>query len=223
MMNSIKNTIEYLGLNFKKELIKVIAVDSTLLIAVALSFIFLKQRYIYVLLLIGTLMLNYMYLNSFQSRKTTLINAREDEFVSLISYFKIFIQHQSNVYHTFESLIPYASEWMANEIHNLLLDIDHDKSVQPFISFAKQFKSPVIEDVMVAIFQMIDEGENVDRLSHFSVVFNNFAREHQESLLDLEQKSLDMMNNFPMVGAGLVAVILTFGVIGAIGELINVV
>ena len=223
MMNDLKSTIEYLGLNFKKELLKVVAVNSLLLAAVVVSFIFLEQRYISIILLIGVLMLNYMYLNSFQSRKSALMNEREDEFVSLISYFKIFIQHQNNVYHTFESLIPYASEWMANEIHNLLFDIDHDKSVQPFISFAKQFKSPVIEDVMVAIYQMIDEGENVDRLSHFSIVFSNFAREHQESLIDLNQKSLDMLNNFPMVGAGLVAVILTFGVINAIGELINVI
>ena len=162
---------------------------------------------------------DYLFLSSYSSKKETLLREREDEFVSIISYFKIFISNKSNVYHSLESLVPYSSIWMESQLKNLLSDIDNDKSVKPFITFAKQFESPTIENVMVSIYQMIDEGENINRLTQFSFTFEQFSREHKEQLIESKQKSLDSINIFPLVGAGGMTMILMFSIITIIGDL----
>ena len=222
-MSRLKNNIEFLGLSYKKELIKICLIDLGIIGIVVLSYFFFDQPFVYIVAAVIGLFLNYFLFSSYSSKKSRLLRKREDEFVAIISYFKIFISNKNNVYHSFECLKPYASTWMSNEIQNLLDDIDLDKSVKPFVKFASSFKSPVIENVMISIYQMVDEGENESRLNQFAFTFEAFSKEHKESLIDSKQKSLDTMNMFPLVGAGAMTMILMLSILTVIGDLSNVI
>ena len=222
-MKKFKSTLEFLGLNYKKELIKIVGINFGLIGLIIASYFLLDQIYIFIVLIIGCVLINYILLTSYSSKMSRVMKDREDEFVSIISYFQIFIENHTNVYHAFECLIPYTSDWMANEISNLLKDIDRDKTVKPYIDFARLFDLPVIENVMLSIYQMVDEGENVERLSQFSLIFDDFSKAHHKTLLESKQKSLDSLNNYPMIGAGLITVVLTFSVMSIIGEMVNVI
>ena len=91
------------------------------------------------------------------------------------------------------------------------------------MDFAKKFNNTVIENVMISIYQMIDEGENIQSLSQFSLLFNEFAKTNEDSLFDKKVKSMDTMNTFPLIGAAAITIILTFGIFSIIGDLINVI
>ena len=96
---------------------------------------------------------------------------REDEFISLVSYFQVFINNGINVYQSFKSLINYSSTWMSEQISELIEEIDKDKTVQPFINFANKFVSPIVANVMVSIYQMVDQGDSREQLNQFTIFF----------------------------------------------------
>ena len=222
-MSMLRKHMDFLGLSIKKEILKLIIINIILIGIIITSFIFLNQPFLSIMVGVSSLFIDYYLFSSYSSKKNRIIREREDEFVSIISYFKIFISNKSNVYHSLECLKPYSSNWMANELDNLLNDIDHDKSIQPFVAFAKNFNSPTIENVMISIYQMVDEGESEDRLTQFAFTFEQFSREHKEHLIDAKQKSLDTINVFPLAGAGLITMILMFTILTVIGDLNNVI
>ena len=70
---------------------------------------------------------------------------------------------------------------------------------------------------------MIEEGENPNNLSHFSLIYDDIAKANQDALEAKKEKSLDSMNMFPLVGAGYITIVLVFGVFTVIGDLMNVI
>ena len=222
-MSKLKNNIEYLGLSYKKEILKIILLNIIIIALVVGAYFLFDQPSVFAVIAVIGLFLDYFLISSYSSKKNRLLRNREDEFVAIISYFKIFISNRNNVYHSLECLKPYASEWMSNEIQNLLEDIDIDKSVKPFVKFASNFNSPTIENVMIAIYQMVDEGESENRLTQFTFTFEQFSKEHKNQLIDSKQKSLDTMNMFPLIGAGAMTMILMLSILTVIGDLSNVI
>ena len=222
-MRNFKKTCEFLSLDYKKELTKIISLVTLTCLMVIALFIFYKMIAINIVTLITSILIKYLYISRYSSLKQNLLKERVNEFISIISYFKIFITNNFNVYSSFEALTPYCSHWMKEEVENLLKSIDEDKSVQPFVDFAKKFNNTVIENVMISIYQMIDEGENIQSLSQFSLLFNEFAKTNEDSSFDKKVKSMDTMNTFPLIGAAAITIILTFGIFSIIGDLINVI
>ena len=222
-MKNFKNLCIFLNLDYKKEMTKIVVILIASILISSLLVIFNKMVAINIIFLIAVVVINYLYISRYSSYKQSLLKERENEFISIISYFKIFITNNFNVYSSFESLLPYCSNWMKEAIGNLLKNIDEDKSVQPFVDFARLFNNTIIENVMISIYQMIDEGENVHSVSQFSLLFNEFAKNNEENAFDKKVKSLESLNTFPLIGAAAITIILTFGIFSIIGDLINVI
>lgn len=219
---NFKNTIEFLSLNYKKEITKIILLAVLLLVVNTIIFIFAPQIFVFVLSLVFSIIFLYLYVSRYSSMKDKIYLERENEFLKIISYFKIFITNNFNVYQAFEALLPYCSTWLKEKVEELLINIDEDKSVQPFIDFAKLFNNLLIENVLLSIYQMIEEGENSNNLNRFSLLFDDIERANQEALEEKKIKSLDSMNAFPLIGAGYITIVLVFGVFTILGDLINV-
>lgn len=219
---TIKQTMQFLNLDFKKEILKIVLIFLALLVINTVVFLFVEQTFVLILTLLTSIALLYLYISRYSSLKSKIYSDREDEFLKVISYFKIFLTNGFNVYQAFEALLPYCSSFLKEEVEKLLISIDEDKSVQPFIDFAKLFDNLLIENILLAIYQMIEEGENANNLSHFSLIFDDIAKSNQEILEQKKEKSLDTMNIFPLIGAGYITIVLIFGVFTIIGGLIDV-
>ena len=222
-MKKFKEIISYIGLDYKKEIRNIVLIILSLLVVNVACFIFIKVIAVSCILFICSPLIIYLYISRYKNIKEKLIKERNDELVSLISYFDIFILNNFNVYNSIQSLIPYCSGWMKDKVNLLLENIDKDKSVTPFMVFAKEFQNPLIENLMISIFQMIEEGESIEGISQFSLLYKEIDKKHQEEMLHKKINSLDSMNVFPLVGAASITVILTIGVLSIIGDLINVV
>ena len=163
-----------------------------------------------------------MLLNSYINKKREIFKDREDEFISIIGYFQFFISNSYNVYQAFQALIPYSSTWMEEQINSLILEIDNDKTVTPYINFANKFTNKVTTNVMLSIYQMVDEGENNIHLIQFQSLFDELSKNHQKELIDSKDRSMSSLSSLPLIGAGAITVLLTFGIISLMGEMINV-
>ncbi|HBS10712.1 MAG TPA: hypothetical protein DEA28_03205, partial [Firmicutes bacterium] len=56
----------------------------------------------------------------------------------------------------------------------LLDNIDNDKTIKPFITFANYFNDKKIEEVMIAIYEMVNEGNNENYINQFVSIFETY-------------------------------------------------
>ena len=222
MKNKLKDTIEFVGLSYKKEILKIVLVTLVLLAGAALIFFFLKNIIYTIMLLIATAVVDYMLLTRFNDKKKMLIKARENELITLITYFEVYIKNKNNVYQSFNLLIPYCSSWMKDKIETLLKEIDSDKSVQPFVNLANNFVQLSSHSLLLSIYQMVDQGESSEQLAQFDVIFDEIARNRHKEMKEQKEKSLSNMSTFPLIGAGAITVTLTISIISVLGDLMNV-
>lgn len=221
--NKFKETIEFVGLSYKKEMTKLLLINLAFLLALVLLFVFLKNFIYSIFLLLGLLFLDFFLLTQYSDKKKQILKNRENELIAIISYFEVYIQNNNNIYQSFAQLIPYCSDWMKEKVETLLKEIDSDKSVQPFINFANNFQQLSTSSLMLSIYQMIDQGENSEQLIQFNIIFDELARARNKEMVEQKEKSLASMATFPLVGTALITVTLTISILSILGDLINVI
>ena len=223
MLNRFKTYLESLGFSYKKEIVIILIGNISCLLLAALLFIFTKMIFVSLSALLGMVLVNGIMYYRYSNRKKEIIDNHEDEFVTIISYFQIFIQNNANVYQAFQNTLTYSSEWMQEKIQLFLFNIDKDKTVKPFVDFAKNFQSAIAHNVMLSIYQMIDEGESGNHMLQFSILFDQLSNSQHKARLDKKEKSLGGLSSFPLLGAGLITLLITFGIITIMGDMINVI
>ena len=223
MKNKLKDTIEFVGLSYRKEILKIVLITLALLLGAALIYYFLKNIMYTIMILIALLVADYMLLTRYNDKKKMLIKARENELITLITYFEVYIRNKNNVYQSFNLLIPYCSSWMKDKIETFLKEIDNDKSVQPFVNFANNFEQLSSHSLLLSIYQMVDQGESNEQLAQFDVISDEIARNRQKEMKEQKEKSLGNMSTFPLIGAGAITITLTISIISVLGDLMNVI
>ena len=223
MTNPLKRDIEFIGLVYKKELVKIIIANFLTVMALATGFIFTKMPIVLIVGILVVLGVNYLFYFTYSGRKAQLIKERSDEFVHIISYFRIFIKNKNNVYQSFNKLLTYSSDWMKDKIEIMLTAIDSDKTIKPFTDFADRFDLPIARNVMISIYQMIEQGEISEQLNQFTILFEQMSKTLNDERKDRKARSFDIVSFLPIVGAGLVTLALTFSMLTIVGEMANVI
>lgn len=221
-MKRFDELLLFIGANKKKEILKIVVINILVIAVSVLGFIFLKQ---WLLLLVGLLalaVLNYLIFDSYFNKKKEILKDRENELITIIGYFQFFISNSYNVYQAFRSLINYSSAWMEEQIQSLILEIDNDKSVKPFLNFANKFKNKMASNVMLSIYQMVEEGEGRAHMLQFETLFQELSKSLNAQLIDDKERSMGSISSMPLIGAGAITVLLTFGIISVMGEMISV-
>ena len=135
MGNKFKNYLTSLGFNYKKEIFLIFLFNILSLIAAVVVYYFTKTLYIALCTLLAIPVINFLFYYRYSSKKKYIQSSHEEEFVTIVSYFQIFIANHFNVYTAFKSIIPYCSEWMGDKINIFLFEVDSDKTIKPFIDF----------------------------------------------------------------------------------------
>ena len=223
MKNNLKETIEFVGLSYTKEVLKIVLFNLVILASSILIYFLLNNLIFAIFILISLVAIDYFLLSRFSDKKKALLKSRENELIAIISYFEVYVQNKNNVYQSFNMLIPYCSPWMKDKIETFLKEIDEDKSVQPFVNFANNFHQLSTHSLMLSIYQMVDQGENTHQLKQFDVIFTELARNRNREMMEQKSNSLSNMSTFPLVGAGLITITLTMSILSILGDLINVI
>ncbi|HNX16523.1 MAG TPA: hypothetical protein PKO28_04105 [Bacilli bacterium] len=220
--NKWKKLIEGLGYSFKKEIFKIAFINLVTIASLLLLNIFVKEIVLLVLSILSTLLINYLLFSFYNGKKEQMEKMHGEELIALLSYLRTFIDNHNNIYQSFQKLVDFASPWMKEKIGEFLLDVDSDKSVKPFIDFAANFSSSISKNLMLSIYQMIDQGENSSQLSQFTFLFQNISNNYNSELRSKKQKSLGQMAVYPLVGAGAIVLVLSFSIISVVGDMVNV-
>lgn len=222
MKKSLKTRLTLLGLTYQKEVAILLLIPMIFAIGGFAIYFLFKEVIAGVGIAIAGLVVDYLYFSRYSKLEKEMEREHINEFISLMSYFEAFISNGNNVYNSFKMLIPYSSPYMDDVINSLLIQIDMDKSVGPYITFASKFNSHVIESLMLSIYQMIDSGESTNQFTEFEFLFSNIKNSYSESLIEEKKKSLDSLNSFPLIGAGFLTITLSICIVSLIGGYINV-
>ena len=223
MKRSLKDRINALGLSYQKEMMFLILLIVIVIALAFITYIFFKQIYFPLFIVGGGIIAVYFYLSRYSSLERKQEKEHVDQLISLLSYFEIFISNGNNVYTSFKMLIPYADIFIQDAINAMLMQIDVDKTIGPYINFASKFNNRTIESLMLSIYQMVDNGENAIELSEFNLLFNNIKEKHFDEMIDSHKKSLDLFNSFPLIGAGAITIVLSLCIVSIIGDYVNVI
>ncbi|MCD8209220.1 MAG: hypothetical protein LUC31_00105 [Coprobacillus sp.] len=199
-----------------------VVLNILLLVLAAIILIYAFSWAMLVVVLVVIALIDYYLYSNNRAKKRLEVTRHDDEFVSLISYLQIYISNGVNVYQAFKMTEPYLSEWMKDKVDTLLNDIDQDKTVQPFINFATNFTLHHYEDILIVIYQMVDQGNNNEFAQKFMYMFEKINEENTRATLESNRNSLDMMGSLPLIGAAVYTVCLTFGIISMLGGVISV-
>ena len=220
-MKKLKEKMLLLGLNPKKEFLIILFADLGLLIIGIVIFFVFKQLMYSLTTLPLIFIFDLLFLSRY-SRKINDINTKNlQEFTILFGYFRIFIRNGYSVYSALKELVGFANLNLKKMLETLILEIDSDKSVQPFINFSKNFNEIIVEEMMVSIYQMIDDGESSNYLNQFELIFDKFSDLLYEKNLRTKNSRLGIISSSALIASSYLMIVLTIGIVSIIGEVIN--
>lgn len=220
-MKSLIQKMKRLGLSPKKEFL-IFGIVNCVLFAVGITlFIILKSPIILIFSGVFVGIFSILYLSRYGS--TIEKNNTENlvEFSELFSYFRIYIKNGYNVYNALKEISSFANKNLREMLEVLLEEIDSDKSVKPFINFANNFNEIIIEELMISIYQMIDDGEQSNYLIQFEFIFDKFSESITQKQLQKKNSRLGTFCSSALVASCFLIIVITIGIVGLIGELTN--
>ncbi|MDY2727554.1 MAG: hypothetical protein SOV26_00895 [Candidatus Onthovivens sp.] len=163
---------------------------------------------------------NFYYLTRY-SRQISKNNASLiNDFITTFSYFRIYISNNMNVYFALKEITNYSSPFIKSKILVMLDEIDEDKSLQPYIKFASYFSSKKIEEVMIAIYEMVNEGTSENYLNQFISIFTSFKTRIERTREEKRIARFNLLNSVSILGMGLLMVLIMMSVINMIGDVV---
>ena len=221
-MKKLKQRIISLGLSVKKELTTGLLISLVLICAGVIAFYFLSS-YIYIGAgLVLTLVFNLFYFSRYSKIEKEQADQAKQDFVSLFTFFKIYLHNGYSVYSALKEIQTFADKQLAMYLSELIHDINEDKTITPFVRFGHKFNDLVIEEMMISIYQMIDDGSNPSHLSQFDIIFGKISDLAYQKEINKKRNGLASMSTFPLVGSGILIIMVTFGIITVMEEMVNV-
>ena len=220
-MKKIKDKILYLGLSIKKELLIFCIANFSILLASALIAILTKKWQILGFGAGFAVLFSILFVTRYDSKIAKSKSNNLVEFSELFGFFRIYIRNGYSVYSALKEITNFANPELNKMLSNLIKEIDEDKTIQPFINFARNFDEIIIEEIMISIYQMIDEGEQSNYLNQFEFIFDKFSDLLSERNLKKKDSLLGTISSAPLVGSCFLIIVITIGIIGIIGEVTN--
>ncbi len=221
-MKKLKIRINNLGLSFKKEINTAILINVVLLLASGIAFYFLKNLIFLISGLLLILLFNVLYFSRYSKMEKSLAEEAKQEFVSLFTFFKIYLHNGYSVYTALKEIQAFSNKELSMYLSELIREMDQDKTINPFIRFGRKFDDLIIEEMMISIYQMIDDGSNPTHLSQFDQIFSKISDLAYEKEINKKRNALSSMSTFPLVGSGILIIMVTFGIITVMEEMVNV-
>ncbi len=210
-----------LGLSPKKEFFIFGTVNLVLVCLAIVGKIMLKNN---IFLLIGpgiAVIFSILFLTRYETAINKINSDNLLEFSDLFGFFRIYIKNGYNVYNALKEISNFANDNLRELLEQLLTEIDNDKSVQPFINFARNFDEIIVEELMISIYQMIDEGEQSNYLVQFEFIFDKFSENLTAKELKKKDSRLATLSSSALVGSCFLIVVIAIGIVGVVGDLTN--
>lgn len=218
-MKKLKEKINFLNKNYKTEITRLLIIDFLICSSFIFLIIYSKNLLILVYFFGILVVFNFFYLTRYQriinKNNANLIN----DFINTFSYFRIYISNNMNAYNAFKEVSKYSSPFIKTKLLVLLDEIDEDKSLKPYMNFAKNFNNKKVEEVMIAIYEMVNEGNSENYLNQFTSVFTSFKARVEKTNQEKRFSKFNLINAMSMGGMMLIMILIMLSIVNMVGEI----
>ena len=220
-MQNLKNKIESLNLDFNKEMMKIASINLVLVVATIALSIF-NFNIIAISLLIGAIFVfNYLFLSRYSKIEKERKIKLDESFIEVFSFLRIYLSNKETVYQSLNQVKAFADPTLEEKLNTLINQIDEDKSIKPYIEFASIFHDKVIEEVMIALYEITNSGSSDMYLNQFNKIFEELKTRIENDKSYKRVKFFENLNIFSVVGSGIIMITLSLCVISLLGGMIN--
>ena len=220
-MKNIRKNMVLLNLNENKEF-AVYFLCVVLFIGLGVGLFILRGQILFLLFpVLGLLVFTYFYFSRYEMMLRKIAFQDEEEFVSLFTFFQVYLNDGFNVYNALQSIIPYASDSVRVHLEKLVNDIENDKTVTPYIEFADHFNDIQINQVMLSVYQMVDQGTNEVYLRQFRQIYGRLSDQKHELGKQKKIERVSSLSALPLIGSGVSMVMLLTALVEIMGGVMN--
>lgn len=218
-MKKLKEKINFLNKNFKTEITRLLIINFIICTVFIFLCFYLKNLLILVYFFGFLVVFNFYYLTRYQRIINKSNNNLINDFINTFSYFRIYISNNMNVYNAFKEVSKYSSPFVKTKLLVLLDEIDDDKSLKPYLNFANNFNCKKVEEVMIAIYEMVNEGNSENYLNQFISVFTSFKTRVEKNNQDKRLNKFNLINAMSMAGMMLIMILIMLSIVNMVGEI----
>lgn len=220
-MKTLKKNMAALGLNPGTEFL-LFFLGIALFVGAGVALMFLQKKLVFLLIPVaGAILYSYFFLGRYSRKLAKQGRKEEEEFVTLFTYFQVYLNDGYNIYNALTSLVPFASPVMRMRLEHLIEDIDADKSITPFVEFANAFADIQIRQVMLSVFQMVDQGTSEAYLQQFRHIFGKLSDQKHELYKQKRIEKVQNLSFLPLVGSGVSMIMLLAALTEIMGGVMN--
>ena len=220
-MKKLKNKIIDLNLNYKKEITKIALIIIIANCLIAFFAIYFKNIKLIIFIFLAPFLILYIFNINYDKRILNYKQSLENEFVTTLNYIQTYLSNGYNVYQSINEILEICNDNLNKLFISLLADIDEDKSVTPFIIFANNFGSSLIQQVMISLYLMVENGTDITYISRFMPLFSQLKKDNEQKIIKDINNRYDSLNLLPVVGAAIITIIIIIGIVSIIGGMLN--
>ena len=125
----------------------------------------------------------------FDQKKRQVKKQYEEQFLFVFRYFQILLQQSLTSYQALKELLPFVDDPFHHQLALFLIQVDQDKSIQPYRNLAKTFDSMMVEQILLSMYQL--DLQNAGGLLHHRFILTIIANGGLFSVALIPQVSLD--------------------------------
>ena len=220
-MKKIEEKMRLLGLDPKKQWALLFLIDSLVVLMGFLAYHFYSLPFLLAIFASLVPIVSLVYLSRYDTLLEQKGEKMTDEFVESFTYFSIYVGDGYNVYRALEETALVSKEEGRPAFEALLKQIDSDKTLQPYLDFSAKFPSLSVKEVMLAVYQMVDEG-GMSYLQSFQRLFGSFSKERHAVMVERNRKRLGGMQILPLIGSGITMLTLLAALLSILGDSFDV-
>ena len=181
------------------------------------SYFIFKNIVVSLLIFIIYYCLDFYKKSADKTKENKLIQDKEYEFANLLSYLLVFLDNNFNVYQSLQLSLNYCKECLVKDVETLISEIDLDKSIIPYQNFASKFKSNIIYQIVMMIYQLDINGYDAKYLANFPSLINSLKQARIDSIIQSRKMNMSFMTIFPIIALLGVVFTLVFYILSMVG------
>ncbi len=194
----LKSLLNWLGINYKRAIKKRILYSIIITIIVLGLGVFLHNVALSIFsIIVGIIYYKYQYYEiKFKKEKQAVLKRRM--FPSFVKKLLILIK-TNNIYQALNKLINYTDEPIKKHLVSLINDIDKDKSIKPYLRFAKNMEFSEAFQIMIVIYTFNEHSMKKEYLKSLEKMIASLYANEMEEYIEKRKRFLWLIPNISII------------------------
>lgn len=220
MLKKYKTLCDKLNINYKSEMFMCIGLlILSLIMMILLSILISIPAGLLILIVYVTIL--YFHLSKINQKYILLVNKKQKAFeiifLTIINYIKI----NNSLVDALNNSLPFCNEILKEDLNELIMNINEDNSLEPFLRFADNFSDEQTKNKVIYLHSLLNITNTSECLYVLQTFCNDESHISSSYLIEHQSKRVEKLKIAPLV-LSIVSVLIIFAYIfSSIGEITN--